>query len=113
MRKKILIAFSAMFILGVAMAVFAFQNGTKAVFSPTQNIAVSSENDSCGMADCCKDGVCPMKGVCCKNGDSCPLKDTETASVDLQNVVVATGESCCQKGASCCKGGACCKSKSN
>lgn len=138
MKKKILIALTAILILGLAAAAYAF-NKTN-VSSKTASSACCCSGDSCPMKSkdakttggekqasccdkddcCCKGDSCPMKkqgentsANCC--GDSCPMKDKETQAssvADTKNVVVASSESCCQKGASCCDGGACCKHKS-
>ncbi len=67
------------------------------------------DKDDC----CCKGDSCPMKAqgenaganccACC--GDSCPMKnkDAQATGVDMKNVTLASGESCCN-GGSCCKG---------
>lgn len=140
MKSKILIALTAIFVLGLSIAVYAFNQtnnsakasasccaksdacpmkGKNAQATGDQTKASCCDKDNC----CCKGDSCPMKSsgdnasasccACC-GGDSCPMKDKETqaAATDLTNVTVASGESCCQKGASCCSGGACCKSKS-
>jgi len=141
MKSKILIALTAIFVLGLSIAVYAFNQTNN---SAKTSASCCAKSDSCPMKGknaeatgdqtkasccdkdncCCKGDSCPMKssgdtastgccGACC-GGDSCPMKDKETqaATTDLTNVTVASGESCCQKGASCCSGGACCKSKS-
>jgi hypothetical protein len=86
--------------------------------SRIENAETDKEKDSCGMADCCKDGKCSMGGACCKSGDSCPMKDKEnsSASVDYSKITFsddAAKADCCATGASCCAGGAgaCCKGK--
>ncbi len=131
MKKRFLIALSAMLVFGLAVVAFAFtkaNNDTKqtsAVSCPmmekktaTAAAETDKEKHSCGMADCCKDGVCSMGGACCKDKDSCPMKNAEskenqTTAVDYSKIIVSddSSESCCGTGASCCNGGACCKGK--
>lgn len=125
MKKKFLVFLSAFFIFGLVAAAFAYSRAN----NTTQNSAAScpmmqkqsasTGKDSCGMADCCKDGSCPMGGACCKDKDSCPMKQNSeaknTAGIDMSKVTVVgneSGDSCCQPGADCCKGGACCHKKS-
>ncbi len=125
MKKKILLAISAMFILALTVAVFAFNQSNGSSKTSADSCAMKGMNaqaadgqtkTSCCDKDdcCCKGDSCPMKksgenvsADCCSCcDDSCPMKDKEskTASVDMKNATVATGESCCN-------GGACCKSK--
>ena len=136
MKKRIILAISMMFILGLTVAAFALSQSSKlnntavttdscAMKMQTADGGTQTKDSCCDKADCCcKGDACPMKkqggenasASCCSNccGDSCPLKNkatSETSSVDMKNVTVATGDSCCQKGADCCKGGACCKGK--
>lgn len=140
MKKKILIALTAVFVLGLAAVVFAFNQTNNSGKSTTADCCQKSDScpmkngvaktddnqksDSCcDKADCCcKGDACPMKkqgesasANCCASccGDSCPMKDkqAQTSGVETKNVVAQNGESCCQKGASCCNGGACCKHK--
>ncbi len=134
MKKRIILAISVMFILGLTVAAFALSQSSKLNNTATttdscamkmQSVADGGQakDSCCDKADCCcKGDACPMKkqgenasASCCSNccGDSCPMKNktSETSSVDMKNVTVATGDSCCQKGASCCNGGACCKGK--
>lgn len=135
MKKRIILAISAMFILGLTVAAFAlsqsskFNNTTAAADSCAMKMQVAGASRAkascCDKADCCcKGDACPMKkqgsenasAGCCSNccGDSCAMKNktSETSSADMNNPTVAAGEgSCCQKGASCCNGGACCKGK--
>lgn len=129
MRKRFLIALSAMLVFSLAVVAFAFTNVNN---NTTQKSAVScpmmekhhsataetgKDKHSCGMADCCKDGKCSMGGACCKDKDSCPMKSAEnkenqTAAVDYSKIIVSDegGADCCAAGASCCKSGAaCCK----
>jgi hypothetical protein len=103
MKKRILIAFTALIIFGLFAAVYAYNR------SATSHHTADS---CCAMANCCEDGKCKMGGDCCKKHDSCPMKDKENvaASVDMSKViVVGEAKSCCTSGASCCNGGACCK----
>ncbi len=112
MKKRIILAISVMFILGLTVAAFALSQSSK-----LNNTATTT--DSCAMKMQTADGgqaktSCCDKEDCCCKGDSCPMKNkatSETSSVDMKNVTIATGDSCCQKGASCCDGGACCKGK--
>ena len=138
MKKRILIAFSALIVFGLFAAVYAYNRsatshhtadsccamanccedgkckmGGDCCAKHKQETASAEKKDSCcGSEDCCKDGKCSMGGECCKKHDSCPMKDKEntTAGIDMSKVVVAgEAESCCTDGASCCNGGACCK----
>lgn len=124
MKKKILLAISAMFILALTVAVFAFNQQTGSSKTTADSCAMQGMNaqaadgqtkTSCCDKDdcCCKGDSCPMKSSgaanasasdCCSCcGDSCPMKGKESASVDAKNVTAANGESCCNGGA-CCKG---------
>ncbi len=123
MKKKIILALSVMFILGLTVAVFALSQAKNINIASAESTATKSENASgeaktscCDKADCCcKGDACPMKkqgenasANCCSNccGDSCPMKNKSSeaaAGVDMKNVTVAVGESCCSGGA-CCKG---------
>ncbi|MDQ3130289.1 MAG: hypothetical protein M3Q99_05955 [Acidobacteriota bacterium] len=131
MKKRFLIALSAMLVFGLAVVAFAFTNAkhntkqTSAVSCPmmekhhSATAETGKEKHSCGMADCCKDGKCSMGGACCKDKDSCPMKNAEskenqTAADDYSKIIVSdeSGADCCAAGASCCKdGAACCKGK--
>ena len=130
MKKRFIIALSAMLVFGLAVVAFAFTkanntNQKSAVSCPMMEkkntvaaADANKEKDSCGMADCCKDGKCSMGGSCCKDKDSCPMKsaeskDNQTAAVDYSKLIVSDGDGtdCCAAGASCCNGGACCKGK--
>ena len=123
MKKKIILALSVMFILGLTVAVFALSQAKNINTSAaaescammSQNAGGEAKTSCCDKADCCcKGDSCPMKNNgenasanCCSNccGDSCPMKNksSEAAGVDMKNVSVAVGESCCSGGA-CCKG---------
>ena len=113
MKKRMLIAFAALIVFGLAAVVYAYNRSA---------VSHHTADSCCTMADCCEDGKCKMGGDCCakdkqetasaEKHDSCPMKnkETSTASVDMYNVVVAgNSENCCDKDASCCSGGACCK----
>ena len=112
MKNKFLLALTAVFVLGLAMAVYAFNrtnNNPQASASccaksdscPLKNKAAgqtTAENDStascCGNADCCcKSGACPMRASgeksaadCCGNccGGSCPMKNKQTETAARQ-----------------------------
>lgn len=131
MRKRILVALSALFVFGLFAGVFALSEtnasaGKTEVSCPMQKQTAASGGDHkdscCGMADCCKDGKCSMNDSCCKYKDSCPMKksqrDESAQTIDMSNVVVVKsdggGDDCCQPGADCCKngGGSCCRRKS-
>ena len=106
MKRKFFIVLTAVFVLGLAMAVYAFNK---------TNVADKSAKTSC----CSKTDSCPVKShnasqthtnnvaccdrddCCCKTGDACPLKNKE-AKTEAENVSAAGGESCCN-GAGCCK----------
>ena len=123
MKKRIILAISMMFILGLTVAAFALSQSTKVNNTAADSCAMKmqtadgaqAKTSCCDKDDCCcKGDSCPMKNKgenasasCCSCcGDSCPMKSETTSdasSVDLQNVTVATGESCCNGGA-CCKG---------
>jgi hypothetical protein len=125
MKKRFLIAFSALLIFALAIVAFAYtQNGatdqTASANCPMhEKMSASAMHDekekhSCGMADCCKDGHCKMGGDCCKDKDSCPMKNKEkqTDATDYSKITFSSdeGEDCCTGGGSCCTGGgACCK----
>jgi len=122
MKKKFLIALTAVFVLGLAMAVYAFnQTNTFAKTSasccaksdncPLKNKgAQTAENHStascCDKEDCCcKSGACPMKSKgetgassCCDSccGGSCPMKNKEAQAVIMKtsDASVAGNESC-------------------
>jgi hypothetical protein len=122
MKKKFIIALSAMLVFGLVAVVYAY-NRTETTAKSVHSCPMKSETASadkkdscCGMADCCKDGKCKMDGACCKDHDACPMKDKQTAekqSADYSKITVSddSGEDCCGSGASCCDGGACCKGK--
>jgi hypothetical protein len=122
MKKKFIIALSAMLVFGLVAVVYAY-NRTETTNKAAHSCPMKSETASadkkdscCGMADCCSDGNCKMNGACCKDHDACPMKDKQTAekqSADYSKITVSddSGEDCCGSGASCCTGGACCKGK--
>ena len=120
MKKSVLITLAAMFVFGLAIAVYAFQAnnlttaGDKTAACEKHKSGAHSAHQAgekeahCGMADCCKDGKCAMGGACCKSDDSCPLKakqktENEAASVDYSKITFTdnSGEDCCASGASC------------
>lgn len=122
MKKKFIIALTALLVFGLAAAVYAIsrtETASKSAHSCPMKTggatASADEKDSCcGMENCCKDGNCSMGGACCKDHDSCPLKDKQTSekqSEQYSKITVSSdsGEDCCGSGASCCNGGACCK----
>lgn len=125
MKKNFLIALTAIFVLGLAMAVYAF-NRTNDLGKTSASCCAKSdacpmkshnmqtaENHStascCDMEDCCcKNGSCPMKKQgenvsdnCCSNccGEACPMKDKQAQAVrvEAQNVNVSNGETCEKK----------------
>ncbi len=108
MKKRILLAITVLLVFGLTIAAFAY-NKTNTTNQATMDCCTKS--DDCPMKS--KDADSTVKKDCCLKDDSCPMKDkqTQTSSVDMKNVTVASSESCCQPGADCCKGGACCKSK--
>jgi len=104
MKKKLLITLTAVFVLGLAMAVYAFNK-------------TNHSSETAAVSCCAKSGACPMKNhtaqtaenhlaasccdmddCCCKTGDACPLKNKE-AKTAMKN---AGGDCCCDSGA-CCK----------
>ena len=129
MKKQLTIACAALMVFALAIVAFAYTKAnnttqTTAVSCPMQEKhqaaqnATDKEKDSCGMADCCKDGKCSMGGACCKSGDSCPMKNKENSATtaDYSKITFsddAAKADCCKAGASCCAGGAgaCCKGK--
>jgi hypothetical protein len=110
MKKRILLALTAVLVLGLAAAVYAL-NQTHNSHQRTADCCTKS--DSCPMKNqrhhtqttAEKASCCDMDDCCCK-GDACPMKknaEKETVSVDLKNVTVAAdGENCCS-GSCCCK----------
>ena len=134
MKKQMTIAFAALIIFALAIVALAYTKATEttptaAISCPmqekhhgAQNAAADTDKNSCGMADCCKDGKCSMGGACCKSGDSCPMKNNKenkenSAATDAYSRITfaddAAKADCCKTGASCCAGGAgaCCKGK--
>lgn len=118
MKKKFLIAISAVIVFALAAVAFAYnrtqatQNAASASCPMHKQMASNAEgkDSCCGMADCCKDGKCAAGGACCKSKDSCPMKSEPKAEseMNMSRVNFVMDESCCQKGAACCQGGACC-----
>ncbi len=121
MKSKFIIALAAVFVLGLAMAVYAFNRTNNTVVASASCCAKSdacplknkgaqqqttAENNStascCDNADCCcKTGACPIKAKgeksaadCCGNccGGSCPMKNKQTAMA----AVTQTKEESCQ-----------------
>jgi hypothetical protein len=105
MKSKFLLALTAVFVLGLAMAVYAFNQPNA---SDKKSASCCSKTDSCPMKSHNTSGThtknvscCDRDDCCCKTGDACPLKNKE-AKTDMKNVSVVSGESCCG-GAGCCK----------
>ena len=121
MKKKLLIVLTAVFVLGLAMAAYAFNQTnnpnkkasasccSKSEVCPLKNkneqTAVNhSKTSCCDNADCCcKGDSCPMKAqgenssACC--GGSCPMKNQEAQKTTGQtgDTVVTGNESCRHK----------------
>lgn len=105
MKKKLLIALTAVFVLGLSLAVYAFNqtnNSDKqakaSCCSKTESCPVKSHNASKK-----HEGVscCDRDDCCCKTGNSCPIKNKQ-AQTEMKTVSDVSGESCCN-GAGCCK----------
>ncbi len=123
MKKKFLIALSAVFVLGLAMAVYAFNQSNNSVKASDSSYAKSDncplknkgaqtaqnhstasccDNDNC----CCKSGACPMKSnvetgtaACCDSccGGSCPMKNKEAQATIMETSDASiTGKESCQ-----------------
>ena len=101
MNKKILLAISALLILGLAVAAFAY--GTKTSSRSAVDCCCKGA-ESCPMmkeksgktegASCCDKEDCCCKGggdSCCK-GDSCPMKKKDEGKSGEKS-----GHSCCDK----------------
>ncbi len=94
MKKKILLAFSTMFILTLGIVAFAVNqsnNTTKAAADSCVMKGISAQAaDGQTKTSCCDKDDC-----CCKNG-SCPIKnkDAQATTVDAKDGAVAVGESC-------------------
>ncbi len=108
MKKRILLAISLLLVFGLTITAFAYNQASK-----TNQTAMSccAKSDDCPLKN--KNADSTAKEDCCMKDDSCPMKDkqAQTSSIDMKNVVVVSGESCCQPGADCCNGGSCCKGK--
>lgn len=126
MKKKFVVAFVAVFVLGLVAAAYAYNRTATKVSETTHSCPMKNRSETasadkkdscCGMADCCKDGICKMNGECCKDHDACPMKDkmkSEKQSADYSKITFSddAGKDCCATGAACCtSGGACCKGK--
>ena len=115
MKKKFLLAFSAMFILALTVAAFAFTQSNNSNETAADSCAMMKDLNAqsadgqpkmscCDKDDCCcKGDSCPMKNQgenasasCCSCcDDSCPMKNKESASaVDAKTATIATGENC-------------------
>jgi hypothetical protein len=115
MKKRILLAISAMFILTLGIVAFAVNQSNNSSKAATDSCAMKAMNaqtadgqtkTSCCDRDdcCCKNGSCPMKSsgenasasCCCSNGDACPMKDknAQATSVDMENAAATSVESC-------------------
>ncbi len=120
MKSKILLVLTAVFVLGLAVAVYAFNKTSSSVKAsasccaksdacPLKNKAAqtTAENHStascCDRADyCCKTDACPMKASdgekgaagCCDSccGGSCPMKNKNETAFNQ-----TAGESCQHK----------------
>ncbi len=126
MKKKLLLALTVVFVLGLAMAAYALNQTnnpnktasasccSKSESCPLKNKnAQTAENHSeascCDNADCCcKGDSCPMKvqgetgsSVCCDNccGGSCPMKSKEAqiTMIHASGANIASNESCPHK----------------
>jgi len=125
MKKKILIALTAVFVLGLAMAAYAFNQTNNP--NKTASASCCNKSDACPLKNknaqtvenhlkasccdnadcCCKGDSCPMKaqgenssaccGDCC--GGSCPMKNQEAQKTTAQtnDAVVAGSENCPHK----------------
>jgi hypothetical protein len=130
MKKKIIIALSALLVFGLVAVVYAYNRAENTQEmaahscpmkkSGAETASADKKDSCCGMADCCKDGQCKMNGACCKDHDNCPMKDVQKTenrqTVDYSKITVSddSGEDCCAGGGSACcagGGGACCKGK--
>jgi len=105
MKKKFLTAFSLVFVLAFAVAVYAFNQTNLSAKAADSCCAKSdscplkgknastdtakTENSCCDNADCCcKGDACPMKASgenaadCCGNccGGSCPMKEKQATA---------------------------------
>jgi hypothetical protein len=127
MKNKILVALTAFFVLGLAMAVYAFNQTNTSV---SASASCCKKSDACPLKNknaqtaenhtksaccdnencCCKTGACPMKATgenassesCCGNccGGSCPMKnkgEENAEAVKISNETAVSGESCQHK----------------
>ncbi len=111
MKKQFLAAFSIVFVMAFAVAVFAFNqssNKTSAASCAMKNdcplkgknaqtASVKTDGSCCDNPDCCcKNGSCPLKakgakhsesGDCCDDccGGSCPMNEKQTAQTENKN----------------------------
>ena len=123
MKKQILLALSVVFVLGLVMAAFAYNQSSAGASNScplmSMNVQASATQHSgascCDRDDCCcKNGSCPMKQQSENtSAHSCPMKEknAQATGIDMKNVTVVSGEGCCSNGGNCCNGGACCKDK--
>jgi len=116
MKSKFLIVLTAVFVLGLAMAVYAF-NRTNDSGKLTATASCCAKKDDCPMKNkgtqttaennstasccdndncCCKSGSCPMKASgeksaadCCGDccGGSCPMKNKQAETSAVQTTV--------------------------
>ena len=106
MKKKFLTAFTAVFVLGLAMAVYAFNTTNNS--DKTAKASCCSKTESCPLKSHNTAGThtktascCDREDCCCKTGDACPLKNKD-AQNEMKTISETSGESCCN-GAGCCK----------
>lgn len=102
-------------ILALGIVAFAVNQSNNPVKTTADSCAMkmqaadgAAKTSCCDKSDCCcKGDSCPMKAQgenasanCCANccGDSCPIKDkqAQASSIDMKNVTVVAGESCCK-----------------
>ncbi len=124
MKTKLVILFAAIMVMGLSIAAVAFTNSTSVSKASTsccsgdscplkgKKASADKKDSCCDDCDCCSGDSCSMKAkgkshagaMKMADGEACPMKmkaeKSETAEVELANVVVVKGESCC--GCSCC-----------